>query len=86
MSTVMGMDSARRDNWRGKREPFKLWRPSQTESPPEQMIALNTSPFNPTPHTFCPCQAESSNRNNPSVAEKSNFALHYVTFTGLGAL
>lgn len=42
----------------------------------QQMIALNTPPFttNPPTHTLCPCQAESSNPNNPSIVEKSNSA------------
>lgn len=30
-----------------------------------------------------PCQAQSSNPNNPSIVEKSNRALHYVTYRSL---
>ncbi len=80
-----GPEICQGDNWKGKRESLKLWRPSQTQRPLEQMIALNTPPFSP-PHTLYPCQAVSSNPNNPSIVEKSNSALHYVTFIGLGAL
>lgn len=79
-----GPEICQGDNWKGKREEtLEAFSDTKTSGADD---SSQHSFFYPHTHTLYPCQALSSNPNNPSIVEKSNSALHYVTFIGLGAL